>query len=80
MSAVILFTQIFPRLYILTLIAAATLSFLFLWLYSKKGATYSNTSNDKEIISKKLAFKLLTIDRWFYYRNNIFLSVESYYG
>lgn len=57
MSAVILFTQIFPRLYILTLIAAATLSFLFLWLYSKKGATYSNTSNDKEIISKKLAFK-----------------------
>lgn len=36
MSAVILFTQIFPRLYILTLIAAATLSFLFLWLYSKK--------------------------------------------
>lgn len=38
-------------------IAAATLSFLFLWLYSKKGATYSNTSNDKEIISKKLAFK-----------------------
>ena len=70
MSAVILFTQIFPRLYILTLIAAATLSFLFLWLYSKKGATYSNTSNDKEIISKKLAFKA----------NNIFLSVESYYG
>lgn len=58
MSAVdTVFTQIFPRLYILTLIAAATLEVLFLWLYSKKGATYSNTSNDKEIISKKLAFK-----------------------
>ena len=36
MLAVILFTQIFPGLYILTLIAAATFSFIALWLFSKK--------------------------------------------
>lgn len=57
MSAVILFTQIFPKLYILTLIAAATLSFLFLWLYSKKSKNYTVDSGEEVIINKKLAFK-----------------------
>lgn len=36
MLAVVLFTQVFPGLYILTLIAAATFSFIAMWLFSKK--------------------------------------------
>jgi lactate permease len=36
MLAVFLFTQVFPNLYILTLIAAATISFITMWLFSKK--------------------------------------------
>ncbi len=34
--AVVLFTQIFAELYILTLVAAATFSLIMLWLFSKK--------------------------------------------
>jgi hypothetical protein len=36
MLALLLFTQFFAELYILTMVAAATISFIVLWLYSKR--------------------------------------------
>lgn len=58
MLAVILFTQVFPGLYILTLIAAATFSFLAMWFFSKKydKAAYGE-DHDIEKVSTGTALK-----------------------
>ena len=53
--AVILFTQIFPDLYIVTLIAASTFNFLILWMYGKNMKT--DDSEIREPLDTKLAVK-----------------------
>lgn len=48
MLAIILFTQIFTSLYILTLIAAATFSLIAVWLFSKKYDKSAYETNEQE--------------------------------
>ena len=56
MLAGILFTQIFPGLYILTLIAAATFCLIALWLFSKK---YDKSAYDEEEQGEKFSTKTI---------------------